>query len=494
MRLSLAVALALAFVLAPAPALGQAQMRPPLQGGAEIAAPILAEAGPGTRWGLVIADAAGREIVAIAPEERFMPASNTKLFTTAAALWAGARGAGPDEAASGARVRLVSLRRDAAPDVVLAGHGDARLSASAFCTTDCLAVLADAVAARTRRVHDVIGDAALFPDQRWSPGMSWNNMPTSSGTGIAALSIDDNEIVATVTPGAIGAAPAVALPGYYRIENHARTVPGDGETLGYDRAPGSRVLVVTGTIGVAGAPVRWRLGVDDPAHYAAWQLAALLRERGVSVSGAVRAQYRPLLPEDDPKARGGAPAARAPQPAALAQLTPPPLAEDIRIVNKTSQNLYAELLLRRLGRVTGSGSIADGQAVVQAMLAEAGVPPGAVTLADGSGMSSYNRVAPRSVVRLLGWIARQPWGETFRASLPIGGVDGTLRRRFAGTALAGRIIAKTGALNATHALAGWMTAASGRVLTFAIYANDVPEDVAATSIMDRALVALAMAN
>lgn len=476
MRFLLAAALA----LAPTPALAQASPDP--------VTPILAEAGPGPRWGLVVTDAEGREIVAINPDGRFMPASNTKLFTTAAALWAESKGEGPKLSESGATVRFEG------DDVILTGHGDARLSGKPDCLTDCLAALADAVAAtRTRHVRDVVGDATLFPDQRWSPGMSWNNIPTSSGTGISALSVDDNEIAATVTPGAVGAPPTVALSPYYRVANRAQTVAGDGEGLAYDRAPNSSLLIVSGTIGADHAPLTWKLGVDDPAHYAAWQLAEMLKARGVRVTGSAKSRYRPLLPDDDPKLRHGPPV-RVPQPAPLAALAPPPLGEDVTTINKVSQNLHAELLLRRLGLTKGTGSIADGQAVVAAMLAEAGVTPSQVSLSDGSGMSSYNRVAPRGTVRLLEWSLRQPWGEAFRASMPIGGVDGTLRRRFGGTPLAGKIFAKTGTLNATNALAGWLTAASGKVLAFAIYANDVPEDVRATAIMDRALLAVAAAN
>ena len=475
MRFLLAAALA----LAPIPAVAQATP--------DVVTPILAEAGPGTRWGMVVADGEGREILAINPEGRFMPASNTKLYTTAAALWAEARGEGPNLAESGAAVRLEGA------DVVLTGRGDARLSGKPGCVADCLSVLADAVAAKTRRVRDVVGDGTLFPDQRWSPGMSWNNIPTNSGTGVSALSVDDNELAATVTPGTLGAAPAVSLPAYYRVENHARTVAGDGDTLAFDRAPNGRVLVVSGTLGIAHAPVAWKLGVDDPADYAAWQLAQMLKARGVKVTGQVRSRHRPILPEDDPKLRLGAPV-RAPQPAPLAVLAPGLLGEDVTTINKASQNLHAELLLRRLGLAKGTGSIADGQAAVMAMLAEAGVTPLQVSLSDGSGMSSYNRVTPRATVKLLQFAARQPWGDVFRASLPIGGIDGTLRRRFAGTPLEGKLFAKTGTLNATNALAGWLVAASGKTLTFAIYANDVPEDVRATGIMDRALLALAAAN
>lgn len=321
--------------------------------------------------------------------------------------------------------------------------------------------------------------------------MSWNNIPTRSGTGISALTIDDNEIAATVAPGAAGAAPVVTVPDYYTVENHALTVAGAEKAIGFDRMPGSRVLVVTGTIGIDAAPEDLRLGIDDPADYAAWRLAAMLRERRVKVRGQALSRHRVLLPQDDPSIRAGAPVVRPPAEPALAALTPAPLADDIAIINKQSQNLHAELLLRRLALVSGSGSIADGQVVVRGMLDAAGVTANEATFADGSGMSSYNRVAPRGVVRLLGWIARQGWGQAWRSSLPIGGADGTLGRRFVGTVLDDKITAKTGTLNASNALAGYFTAASGQTLIFAVYANDVPDDVHATPIMDRALAFVA---
>ncbi|MGX7926325.1 D-alanyl-D-alanine carboxypeptidase/D-alanyl-D-alanine endopeptidase [Tsuneonella sp. HG094] len=456
---------------------------------------ILAEAGPGTRWGLVVVDDSGREIVAIDPEDRFIPASNTKLFTTAATMWAMSRGELPEAGNGGARVRLEASDRGRVPNVVLEGRGDARMSAAPDCTTNCLATLADAVAARTKTVHSVIGDDTLFPDQRWSPGMSWNNIPTDSGTGISALTIDDNEIHATVTPGAIGTTPAIALPGYYTVANHAVTVAGDKEELEFDRAPNGRELVLSGTIGADAKPEVLQLGVDDPAHYAAWRLAGMLRARGVKVTGEAVSRHRPLMPIDDPKKRDSNAILNAPDLPSLATLEPGPLQDDVTQVNKVSQNLHAELLLHRLGRIRGTGSLADGHAVIRAMLDEAGVARNAVSLSDGSGMSTYNRVSPRGMTTLLRWIARQPWGAAFRETLPVGGKDGTLARRFpADSALNGKLFAKTGTLNATNALAGYMTAASGRTLTFAAYANDVPEDVRATQFMDRALLAIAAAN
>ena len=187
-----------------------------------------------------------------------------------------------------------------------------------------------------------------------------------------------------------------ALP-YYRIEDRIAHVAAGGRTdIGYARMPGDDVLRITGSIAADADPVRLRVGIDDPARYAAFRLKALLIERGVRVTGTLATRHRVATGADDPAARGGAPVAHPSEPEALATLTPPPLIEDIRVTNKVSQNLHAELLLRRVGRVHGGGSIADGQAVVSAMLRQAGVERWRYDFADGSGMSNYKpRLAAR---------------------------------------------------------------------------------------------------
>jgi D-alanyl-D-alanine carboxypeptidase/D-alanyl-D-alanine-endopeptidase (penicillin-binding protein 4) len=453
---------------------------------------VFAAAGPGARFGLVVAGEDGRELVSIAPDQRFTPASNTKILTTAAAFTFLA-GIDQPDTIGGASVRLDG-QGARTPDVVLKGYGDARLSSAADCVANCLAALADAVAAKTRIVRHVIGDASHFPDQRWSPGMSWNNIPTRSGTAIAALSLDDNEVALRIAPAKIGAAPSVQDYGYFQIENRALTVAAGPTSLAIDRLPGSNVLMLTGTIATVAEAVTLRAGIDDPAHYAAWRFKALLESRGVRVIGSVSSRYRPYRPADDPAARNGAPPPRPPHMDALAKLQPLPLADDLRTINKVSQNVHAELMLRRIGGAAGTGSIADGVAAVKAMMEQAGVPRTSYDLADGSGMSTYNRVAPRGMVKLLRWIAAQPWGATWRDTLPIGGVDGTLAKRFSDGPLAGRLFAKTGTLNATNALSGYLLTKSGRTLIFSSYVNDVPEGVDATKSLDDALELIASAN
>lgn len=325
--------------------------------------------------------------------------------------------------------------------------------------------------------------------------MSWNNIPSAYGTGISALTLDDNELALRVTPGAVGMPPSFELPiPYYAIENRAITVA-EGETeLSLDRLPAERTIRLLGKIAVNKDPEVVRLGIDDPAHYAAWRLKALLEARGVKVVGDLQTRHRPVALGDDPDERGEAPPARPSRHAALAQLTPPPLAEDLTTINKVSQNLHAELILRRVGLIDGTGSIEDGQAKIEAMLASAGVPRTGFDFSDGSGMSTYNRLAPRAVVTFLRWAATQRWGAAWRATLPVAGVDGTLRNRFKNGGLKGRLFAKTGTINATHALSGYMLAKSGRTLIFSIFANDVPSDVKAREMMDAALELVASEN
>ena len=145
----------------------------------------------------------------------------------------------------------------------------------------------------------------------------------------------------------------------------------------------------------------------------------------------------------------------------------------------------------------GSGAeyARSGEAVMRQVMTQAGLPETGYFFADGSGMSSYNRITPRAAVGLLTWIARQPWGMAWRGTLPIAGHDGTLQKRFKGTLLEGKLFAKTGSLNASRALSGYLVTRSGRTLVFSVLANDMPDgtDDQATAAVDRTLVAIAEA-
>jgi D-alanyl-D-alanine carboxypeptidase/D-alanyl-D-alanine-endopeptidase (penicillin-binding protein 4) len=455
----------------------------------------------GTRWGLLAVTADGETAAEVRADDRFIPASNTKIFVTAAAF---ARldaldAPGPD----GTSVRL-EPDGDGAPDVVLVGAGDPQLGDGPACVETCLSELADAVAARTRRVDDVVGDDRLFPDERWGPGWSWEDLQTASGTAVSALTVNENVVLVDVAPGEAAGAPVRAAwragDALLTLETEAVTVADGTDSLRLERRPGSNVVRLYGGLPVGSPGMALRIGLDDPAETAALRFRRLLEQRGVSVDGEVRARHRPPAPSDD-AVGGGDPGGRDRTGAVeddgveIARLARQPLSLSLRRIGKASQNLHAELMLRRLGLADGAGSRAQGLGVVEAVMAEAGLPRAAYDLHDGSGMSVYNRVSPRATAAFLLWTMRQPWGDAWRATLPVGGRDGTLARRFLGTPLEGRIFAKTGSLNGVNALAGFLTAASGRTLVFAVYANDRPSTAGpATEAMDRMLVALAAEN
>ncbi len=473
----------------------QADRPAPLQQQVEA---VLAAAPAGTRFGLLVVDEQGREVVAIAPDQRFIPASNTKLFTTAAAM---AVMSGDDAAfrIGGATDLALVPASKGAPDAWLTGRGGVSLSTAPDCVQHCLAQLADWVAARTRRLRDVVADDSHFVDQRWSPGMSWNNIGTDSGTATSALIVDNNEVPITVSPGQPGEPAKVAVSPYFTLVNEVVTSAGGKTQIAVDRAVNGRTLRVYGRIAAGAPPWKDLLGIDDGADFAAWALRQALTARGVKITGRTRLNHQ--APRD-PLAME---IRSVPRPAARIVIEAPGLAEEVSGINKPSQNLHAEALLRRLGIAAADrnllatptaqrGSLEAGLEAMRAVLAGAGLPRTGYDFSDGSGMSTYNRVSPRAAVALLRWGAKQPWGADWRASLPVGGVDGTLKRRFAGTPLAGQIFAKTGTLNATNGLSGYLRAASGRELTFAIFANDVPDGTSALAAMDAALAAVAAAN
>lgn len=472
--------LALPMPLAAAPADLEAQVR------GLLAQPDLA----GTHWGLQVEDKNGQPIISIAPDERFQPASNTKVFVTAAAFEALSRGALPNP---GTQVRLEPGARGL-QNVVLVGKGDASLSDRANCQRDCLSQLADAVAASgVKRVGDVIGDDSFMPDERW---VRSGRLRPGSRTIMSALTINDNELAITVTPGAAPGAPASAaladpFPELRLIDEVTTAAADTAAEVHAEIEPGQRTIRLLGSLPLGGKPQVLRFDVDDPADYAAIRFAALLRARGIAVSGAIRPRHAAITAQ---ALLGTAPA--APETPALASLTPPDPVEDLTLTAKRSQNLHAHLWLKKLALSQGlAPSTPTGLAVLNAQLDKVGLPRWSHDFYDGSGLSPDNRITPRAMVRYLHWIDGQSWGQQWRAILPIAGVDGTLAGRLKNTPLAGNLRAKTGTLLAGNALAGYVTAASGRELVFAIYANDRPGDAPSVlPVMDKIMQVIAAGN
>jgi D-alanyl-D-alanine carboxypeptidase/D-alanyl-D-alanine-endopeptidase (penicillin-binding protein 4) len=253
--------------------------------------------------------------------------------------------------------------------------------------------------------------------------------------------------------------------------------------------------------------LRLDLAVDDPAEYAAQAFIKALLGRGIHVTGSAVTAHELPAGSGDFAGERAQPVQLAPVhldtvevPAngrsVLARRRSVPMAQDIAIINKTSQNLHAELLLRLLGKLEGNaGSFAQGARVVRQFMVNAGVNDGDFFLYDGSGVSPDDRVSPRAFTTLLAYASRQPWGAGWRQTLPIAGVDGTLEDRFRNSPLKGRIWAKTGTLEEVNALSGYVQADSGKMLTFSILVDGRrPGSEAEFEAIDRIVEAIAAAD
>ena len=452
----------------------------------------------GVHWGLVVTTLDGRELVAIHPDDRFLPASNTKIFTVAAAFHRLGDMTRSDPS-FGTSIRLITGDDGAPPSLFLVGAGDPSLIDAADCKQDCLSDLANAVILNgIKEVETVIADETLYPREPWPPGWNQDDMITRSGAPVSALTVNSNELSLFVRPGEeVGAPGEISYrdgPDLYDIDNHVDTIAADAPletSIVAERIPGDVDIRVYGRIKVGAEPIAVHVSVHDTAWAAGMRLKLLLEARDVPVTDGIEARYRPLKLFDDTATEF-----TSQRPGIeIARLLPPPLIEDVTFLMKQSQNLHAELLLRRVGLMDGDGSREAGLKQVEDMLTEIGVPRWSWDFFDGSGMSTYNRVTPRAVTQLLRWTTQQSWGDTFRSTLPIGGVDGTIRRRFIGTSLEGRIFAKTGTLMGTNALSGFLTTKSGKTLIFSAYANDRPSGApAATDALDATLVTIAEMN
>jgi D-alanyl-D-alanine carboxypeptidase/D-alanyl-D-alanine-endopeptidase (penicillin-binding protein 4) len=357
---------------------------------------------------------------------------------------------------------------------------------------------------------DVVGDDSCFLDERYGAGWGWDDLQWSYGAPVSALTFNDNAATLAVTadPATPNTTQGAWIPDvdYYTLDDSMTPAPvGAAAHPGIERLPGSMMVRAWGTAPAAGLHVG--LAIDDPAQFAADAFKNALLTRGITVSGSAEARHR------FDSGNGNFAAARE----LPVQLQPPtlttvagqltghrvlaarisvPVAEDIAIINKTSQNLHAELLLRLLGKLEGGdGSFVEGARVVREFLTSAGVDNQDFFLFDGSGMSPQDQIAPRAFTRLLVYAAQKPWGQAWRDTFPIAGVDGTLQGRFTNSPLKGKMWAKTGTLNEVNTLSGYLTAASGKTIAFSILANGrrPGTDVVAQAV-DRIVEAIAAAD
>jgi D-alanyl-D-alanine carboxypeptidase/D-alanyl-D-alanine-endopeptidase (penicillin-binding protein 4) len=426
-------------------------------------------------WGLLILDAeTGETLYEQNADRYFVPASNMKLFTTALAL----AKLGPDYRFHTTLETRGTISEEGVltGDVALVGRGDPNLSNRKFPyelkeafdgpPEKALAQLADALAAKgVKEISaDVIGDDSYFPRERYPNGWEIDDMVWEFGAAVSSIVVDDNTVTLTLTPGelagsSVQAALTPATPDF-TVENNVVTSAADVKSdLTLTREPGANLVVVKGTLPARSTPRKLILAVEEPAQHAATILKRMLEERGIKVGGLARAQHSSAT------VRG--------EPTVLAEHVSVPLEESVKLVNKISQNLHTEVLLRTAARQSGVWNTPDDLMKIPAdFYAAAGIAPGDVIQTDGSGLSRHDLVTPRAIATLLGFAQKQPWFAVYFGSLPVAGVDGTLEDRMKNTAAVGRIHAKTGSVEHVRTLSGFAETASGRRLIFSFLSNN----------------------
>lgn len=417
----------------------------------------------------------------------FAPASNAKLYTTAAALVRlGVTYQFKTIVKTGGTVDVDGTLRG---DLILVGGGDPNLSGRTLPYTpdrhdeDPLAAvkrLADQIQSRgIRRVQgDVIGDDTRYPFDPYPDGWTIDDATWYYGAPVSALSVNDSSVQIAVLPTRPGEPADVHLDpefGYFVVLNRVVTDESAAAHIDISRPPGSNELILSGTIGRTAPKVEEYVAVPDPALFAASALKAQLEVRGISVRGGARAAHRNLSSVPNPLAE--ALLVSAPEGMVLASLDSAPLYQVVQVVNKVSQNLHAEMLLREVALAThGVGTVAAGLDERTKFLAEAGIDSAAFDLTDGSGLARQDLTTPDSTVQLLRYMWQRPERDSWLASLPVGGIDGSLRRRFKNLPGAERIHAKTGSLAHVSTLSGYLQAKSGNWIIFSVMINGEVND------------------
>ena len=444
-------------------------------------------------------------------EKYFMPASNMKSYTVAAAI---ERLSPNFRFVTSVFAPLpVDADGNVKGDLTVFGRGDISVS-TAFYGGDYykgLDALAEKIVqAGVKRVEgNLIGDASYFSGNPIPSGWEWDDLQWYYGAEISALPINDNAIDLSVKPGTVNLPCVIQLQPFnpvYRIVNQCTTsAAGTKRDIRITKRLDQNILEISGTMPAGDRGFDGYVAVTRPAELFVALLKQRLEQKGVVFTGQTR-----VITEKEKALTSNT------NPVEIAKLESPPLSVIAAKTMKPSQNLYTETLLWTLGEQIGRKTAVNptfektsggngldtktpqtpsadlGLKVVQDFLAKIGVAPDSVLQRDGSGLSRHNLVTPASSVQLYTYMAKQsPYKNVWMDSLTIGATDGTLRNRFKGTTAAGNVRGKTGTINQVSALSGYVTSEAGEKFVFSIIVNGVPSQQARQAAIDDIVLALA---
>lgn len=408
------------------------------------------------------------------------PASNMKIYTVAAAL---------DRLSPDYRF-TTSVYANARPDAAGVIRGDLRIYgrgdptiAARFNGGDYFKAIDD-LAARiastgVKRVEgDLIGDETYFVGPKYGSGWEWEDLTWYYGAEVTPLTVNDNALDLFVKPGPVVGQPAVITTGppdpLLTIVNRVTTsAKGIRREISIHRGLGENTITITGSIPLEDRGYTAGIGISHPALLFVYLLRNSLAQKGVVITGKSRTISDITVTSVSSAVE-------------IVTLQSPPFSVIAAQTLKPSQNLYTELILRTLGKMTppppttsvlSQTSEALGIEAVKSFLKAAGISPETLVLDDGSGLSRDDMISAEASVQLLTFMSKHRYANAFRDALPIAGVDGTLRGRMRGTPAENNVRAKTGALSSAASLGGYVTTATGEKLAFAIMVNNYPRSV-----------------
>ncbi|MEG4985659.1 D-alanyl-D-alanine carboxypeptidase/D-alanyl-D-alanine-endopeptidase [Microcoleus sp. BR0-C5] len=414
-----------------------------------------------SRWGILIQPLSSTATLYSRDAQKyFIPASNAKLLTTAAALQK-----------LGADFRIkTSVYSGENGSLYVAGRGDPSIAEPQ------LKSLAQQLKQRgISQVNQLIGDDSYFQGSAVNPNWEWEDAQAGYGAPINSLIFNQNAIDLLLSPQAIGQPLKVTfaeakLANQWQLQNNSVTVAqNESEFIEVGREFDRPIIRVSGQLKVGAEPESAYVAVVNPANNFLQQFQQVLAAEGIPVKQALVASASRNLNQE------------------LATVESPPLAELVKETNRESNNLYAEVLLRLLGKVTDKIPLPQtltgkmpvpqedtgemGLKELKTALTQLGVSPNSYILADGSGLSRHNLISPEALVQTLRFMANSPAASIYRQSLPIAGKSGTLKNRFNVTPNRVIMQAKTGTMSGVSALSGYIEVPNYEPLVFSIIVN-----------------------
>jgi len=439
-------------------------------------------------WGVVIQSLVTGEYFYKRNENKlFMPASNTKLFTTAAGLL---------QLGSNYRFKTEIFMKGNIDgsilkgDLIVKGYGDPTISGRFYNEniTQVFELWADSLLERgiDEITGNIIGDDNVFDDKGLGTGWSWDYESDWYAAPSGALSLNDNCVDIIITPTKVGSkAEITTAPNskYIILNSNVITVHKDSsDGIYFHRERGTNIVTVYGKINENSETIKRFSTINNPTQYFIVVFTDVLNKKGIRVKGFpldVDDLTEPLSYEN----------------IKLLFTHHSPLLKDlIKVINKSSQNFFSEQLIKTIGyEKEGIGTAANGISSAKKKFSDMGINPEGLQIVDGSGLSRLNLVSPNQIVSLLNFMYKDEQFLHFYNSLPIAGVDGSLAKRMRKARTQNNVRAKTGFIGSARALSGYVFTGDKEPVAFSIIVNNFTVPVVLADIIQD-LVCLRLAN